>query len=126
MTKNLEKIPSQNRVSVREKKSAQETATITSRVSELLLRASSASTSGALQLLETTGEGLSEQEAANRLAKFGKNEVAHERAPHWILQLWRAFANPFIAVLVTLMLVSLITDVLMAAPADKAWSTTFQ
>lgn len=123
MTKNLEKIPSQNRVSVREKKSAQETATITSRVSELLLRASSASTSGALQLLETTGEGLSEQEAANRLAKFGKNEVAHERAPHWILQLWRAFANPFIAVLVTLMLVSLITDVLMAAPADKDWKT---
>ncbi|MFJ7204528.1 magnesium-translocating P-type ATPase [Streptomyces sp. NPDC098789] len=55
-----------------------------------------------LQDLSATCNGLTHAEAALRLERDGANVVAHERAPHWWVQLAKAFANPFIAVLVFL------------------------
>jgi len=53
--------------------------------------------------------GLAPAEATNRLALFGPNEVAHERPPAWYVQLLAGFKNPFIAVLLTLAVVSFFT-----------------
>lgn len=95
----------------------------TDRVSDRLLGASNASIEGALALLDSATAGLETAEAALRLENYGENQVAHDKAPHWLSQLWRAFANPFISVLVTLMVVSFITDVMMAKPGDQDFKT---
>ncbi|MBS1796479.1 MAG: magnesium-translocating P-type ATPase [Acidobacteria bacterium] len=68
-----------------------------------------------LTKLETTPAGLSEREAELRLARYGENEIAHEKPPHWSLQLLLAFKNTFIFLLALLALVSYLTDDLRAA-----------
>ena len=40
-----------------------------------------------LRRLATSEHGLTEAEAATRLTAAGRNEVAHERQPNWLLQL---------------------------------------
>jgi P-type Mg2+ transporter len=55
-------------------------------------------------------DGLVELDALERLAKGGPNEVAHERAPHWLVQLLVCFKNPFIIVLVTLAIIQFISS----------------
>src|SRR5579864_18524 len=71
------------------------------------------------QLLESREIGLTEAEVQEKQHQFGPNEVDHEKAPSWYVQLLQAFVNPFIGVLIVIALVSLITDVLMAAPGDR-------
>ncbi|MDU1575845.1 MAG: magnesium-translocating P-type ATPase [Pantoea sp.] len=60
--------------------------------------------------LHSQADGLSQQEAERRLAQFGPNEVAQEKAPPALLQLLMAFHNPFIYVLLALAAVSFFTD----------------
>ena len=55
-------------------------------------------------------EGLVKSEAAERLDEVGPNEVAHERPPHWLLQLLACFKNPFIIVLVVLAIIQYVTN----------------
>ncbi len=55
-------------------------------------------------------DGLDEADAAERLERDGPNEVAHEKPPHWIVQLLSAFKNPFIIVLVTLAIIQYISS----------------
>lgn len=63
-----------------------------------------------LKSFNSSREGLTVEEAAWRLTHFGRNEVAHEKAPSWIKQLLAAFNNPFIYVLMVLAAISFITD----------------
>src|SRR6478609_9197708 len=63
-----------------------------------------------LEILRTGPEGLVEAEATRRFAKDGPNEVAHDKPPHWTLQLLAAFKNPFILVLVALALIQYVSD----------------
>ncbi|MEV0672525.1 magnesium-translocating P-type ATPase [Mycobacterium sp. NPDC050441] len=56
-------------------------------------------------------DGLTIEDAAERLAVDGPNEVAHDKAPPAILQFLEAFKNPFIAVLVVLAAISSVTDI---------------
>jgi Mg2+-importing ATPase len=75
--------------------------------SEKMLTAAAARTSGqtlgaTIGKLRSSLDGLTEGDAAARLAKDGPNEVAHEKPPHWLVQLFTCFKNPFILVLVTL------------------------
>ncbi len=63
-----------------------------------------------LATLGTTPAGLDEEQISERLHRDGLNEVAHEKPPHWSLQLLRAFKNPFIVVLLVLAGVQLFTD----------------
>ena len=58
-------------------------------------------------------DGLTEDQVDDRLREFGPNEVVHEKAPVWYIQLLQAFVNPFIAVLFILVVISLITDVIL-------------
>ena len=56
----------------------------------------------ALQDVDASANGLTHAEAALRLERHGLNTVAQERAPHWSVQLGKAYWNPFIGVLVFL------------------------
>ena len=68
---------------------------------------------------ESSAEGLSVEQAAEKLKEFGLNEVHHEKAPSWLSQLFHSFVFPFNAVLVVIAIISYITDVLIANPADR-------
>lgn len=72
---------------------------------------------------DTISEGLTVTEAETRLREFGPNEVHHEKAPSWLRQLIQAFVNPFIGILVIIAVISLITDVILAAPGEKEYKT---
>jgi Mg2+-importing ATPase len=63
-----------------------------------------------LRRLETSEDGLTAADAANRLAADGANEVVHEKQPHWLLQLLATFRNPFILILAALAGISLILE----------------
>ena len=56
-------------------------------------------------------DGLTSEDAAERLAGEGPNEVAHDKAPPALLQFLEAFKNPFIAVLMVLAAISSVTDI---------------
>ncbi len=60
--------------------------------------------------LNATKEGLLNASAADRLEKDGYNEVAHDRPPHALIQLIKAFNNPFIYILGMLACISFFTD----------------
>ena len=55
-------------------------------------------------------DGLVEFDAAERLFTDGPNEVAHEKPPHWLVQLLSCFKNPFIIVLVTLAIIQYVSN----------------
>ena len=83
-----------------------------------LLNESNHSVEEKLRELRTSREGLSEDEAHDRLWKYGANEVAHELPPRWYAQLLGTLNNPFIIVLVVLAMLSIATDrVHLAGPA---------
>ncbi|MFE6686247.1 magnesium-translocating P-type ATPase [Streptomyces sp. NPDC057743] len=86
-------------------------------VGERLVGFSSSPATQVLRNTDATEHGLRQDEAAERLERFGANAVAQERAPRFFVQLAKAFWNPFILVLVAL-------DAVMAwqwlqAPADE-------
>lgn len=74
-------------------------------------------------MLESKETGLSYEEVHERQKTVGLNEIAHEKAPAWYIQFLEAFINPFIGVLIVIAVISLITDVLTAAPADRDYKT---
>ncbi|EOG4879027.1 magnesium-translocating P-type ATPase, partial [Salmonella enterica subsp. enterica serovar Montevideo] len=63
-----------------------------------------------LARLNSHRQGLTIEEASERLKVYGRNEVAHEQVPPVLVQLLQAFNNPFIYVLIALAGVSFITD----------------
>ncbi len=92
-------------------------------VSKLLAESSKMSIPETLETLNTTENGLSDAEVLARRGQYGANEVAHERPDSWYMQLAQSFVNPFIGVLFVLILISLFTDVLLAAPEDRTFKT---
>ena len=88
-----------------------------------LKKASSATREAFLKMLQSTGDGLSENDVIEKRNVFGANEIAHEKAPSWYRQLFEAFLNPFIAVLIILAIISLVTDVLFVAPGEADYKT---
>lgn len=73
--------------------------------------------------LNTDFNGLTMEEVEKKVEKYGLNQVAHEKPTPWYIQLFKAFINPFILVLLALAVVSFITDVVIAAPEDKSYTT---
>ena len=62
-----------------------------------------------LNSLDSSRNGLTDDEVEARRARSGRNEVAHEKPPTWYAELGRAFANPFNFLLTTLAIVSGVT-----------------
>src|SRR5215472_6450357 len=88
-----------------------------------LLDLATASPDEALQRLESSRSGLTEQQVEERREHYGLNEVAHEKPPTWYQELFRAFITPFNGVLFAVSIVSLFTDVIFAAPEDRSFRT---
>lgn len=88
-----------------------------------LLEASDRSIEDLLASLNTTSEGLSEDEAAERLQQYGPNEVPTRTELTLARRLWQAFINPFNVVLLVLAGVSTLTDIVLASPEEREpWS----
>lgn len=81
-----------------------------------LVEAGRVSKGHVLRDLHSRATGLTIEEAQKRLALYGPNEVAHDKPPHWFIQLLHAFVNPFNGVIATLMGVSFVVDVILADP----------
>ncbi|MGQ6176280.1 magnesium-translocating P-type ATPase [Serratia sp. IR-2025] len=60
--------------------------------------------------LKCNRNGLTQDDADERLEQFGANQVVHDKAPHALIQLIKAFNNPFIFVLMVLAAISFFTD----------------
>jgi len=63
-----------------------------------------------LQQLGTSPAGLTEEEAAARLAQFGPNEVAAEKQQGWVQRLFLAARNPLVILLTVLASLSFATQ----------------
>ena len=87
--------------------------------SKHLFSASGASREKVLAIVETSSQGLTDEEASRRLDKYGKNEVVHEKAPTWYNHLLQAFINPFVGILVILAIASFITEYIFAPPGEQ-------
>jgi Mg2+-importing ATPase len=79
------------------------------RTAELVRDAATKDISEVLQRLKTSLDGLSEEEAAERLEVFGLNEVAQERRHGWLERLWSAARNPLVILLTILATVAFAT-----------------
>jgi Mg2+-importing ATPase len=77
----------------------------------------------ALERLNASRSGLTEEQVEERLDRYGPNEVTHEKPPTWYEQLFHAFLTPFNGVLFAVSLVSLFTDVILASPEDRSFKT---
>ncbi|WP_144630995.1 magnesium-translocating P-type ATPase [Bordetella genomosp. 13] len=73
--------------------------------------------------LESTAHGLPVERAGLLRLALGPNEVGKERPLAWHTHLWRAYRNPFNLLLTLLAAVSWVTDVRLAAPDDRDWSS---
>ncbi|MGC1321039.1 MAG: magnesium-translocating P-type ATPase [Candidatus Udaeobacter sp.] len=59
--------------------------------------------------LGTTKAGLSEEEAERRLDKYGRNDIAEEKARTWVHRLFTASRNPLVILLTLLATISYVT-----------------
>lgn len=75
------------------------------------------------EMLDSGIEGITEEQVQEMLRQYGLNEVQHEKAPSWFIQLLHAFVTPFTAILVVIALISLVTDVIIAAPGESDYKT---
>ena len=79
------------------------------RTTELMRDAATCQAAELLQRLNTTPNGLSEEEAAERLEIFGPNEVAQEKTHGWLYRLWVAVRNPLVILLAVIATVTFVT-----------------
>ena len=71
---------------------------------------------------QTSNTGLTEQEIELRQTTYGKNEIIHEQKKNPFILFIKTFINPFIGVLTALALISLVIDVILAAPGEQEWT----
>ncbi len=76
-----------------------------------------------LHTLGTDPRGLTLAEAGLRQTRHGPNEIAHDKPPHWTVQLLGAFNNPFVMVLLVLAAISFLTDVYFADPGEQDYKS---
>lgn len=74
-------------------------------------------------MLNGSKEGLGPSQIAEKRKMFGLNEIQHEKAPAWYVQLFQAFVNPFIAVLMSLAVISFIMDVWLVKTPERDYKT---
>src|ERR1700744_2545340 len=79
------------------------------RTAELVRDAAAQDTAEILERLGTSSNGLSEDDAAERLDVFGPNEVAQERHHGWLERFWLASLNPLVILLTLLAVLSFAT-----------------
>lgn len=93
------------------------------KVSKNLLRLGIIQEERLLEDLDTNLNGLSNDEAKERLEKNGQNTITYSNEETVVKKLFNAFINPFSVVLIILAIVSFITDYIMASPEEKSLIT---
>ena len=78
-------------------------------ISRKLAESAYADALAALRQLETSADGLTEEEVIARRKQYGANEVAHEQQLSPLARLWDNVKNPLVILLLLLALVSYIT-----------------
>ena len=76
---------------------------------ELVHDAATKESAEVLQRLKTSPNGLTEEEAADRLEIFGPNEVAYEKKEGWLYRFYHSARNPLVILLTLLATVSFAT-----------------
>ncbi|WP_353097346.1 magnesium-translocating P-type ATPase [Tissierella praeacuta] len=92
-------------------------------VNKILQYMSSKNIDTILKELNSSLDGLSEIELDNRLSFYGHNEIVSEKRKPWYIYLLNSFVDPFILILLIIVLVSYFTDIAFAAPGEKSWMT---
>lgn len=90
---------------------------------EHLFLAATQSVKHIYSFLGSRREGLYDREASQRLKESGLNEIVTEKSNRWFILLIKAFINPFIGILMFLAVISIILDVVLAAPNEREWMT---
>jgi len=73
-----------------------------------------------LSTLKTREKGLDIVDVEMLSDQYKSNEISHEKAKPWYVQLVKAFANPFTLVLLIIASISFFTEVLLAKPSEKS------
>src|SRR5699024_8613745 len=73
--------------------------------------------------LDTSINGLSPIQAADRLDIYGSNKIVYDESKPWYLYLLRAFLDPFSLILIAIVFFSYFTDVAFVAAAEQSWAT---
>ncbi|HEY3760959.1 MAG TPA: magnesium-translocating P-type ATPase [Verrucomicrobiae bacterium] len=79
------------------------------RAADLIRDAATQEIPEVLQRLNSTPNGLKEEEAAERLEVFGPNEVGQEKQHGWLHRLWVAVRNPLVILLAVIACITLAT-----------------
>ena len=90
---------------------------------ERLLAAGRTDAAALLSKYGTTLSGFTEEQAEELRDRYGKNEIAAEKAKPLYRRVLDAFLDPFTSVLLALAVISLITDVFMQPDGQKNPST---
>lgn len=77
----------------------------------------------AYSFFNTQRSGLSPKEVEERTEEYGLNILANKKVENPIILFLKGFANPFIAVLLVLAIISLFIDVILAAPSEVDWTS---
>ncbi|WP_300490231.1 magnesium-translocating P-type ATPase [Flavobacterium sp.] len=88
-----------------------------------LCEVAKADTTTIYALLESRPEGLSEAQADEKRKVYGSNEILHEKPDPWYNQLLSAFINPFIIVLLVLLMISVVMDIILVEPGQEDYKT---
>ena len=92
-------------------------------IKERMLFASSSEAALVLAKLGTAEGGLDRARVLASRNEYGSNVVSHNKKEPLFKRIYSAFANPFTAILLTLALVSVFTDIVFAAPGEKNYAT---
>ncbi|MFB3892105.1 MAG: magnesium-translocating P-type ATPase [Phycisphaerae bacterium] len=85
------------------------------RVSPLVVQTSQLMAAAALDKLQSTSTGLTQEQVEQRLEQYGPNVVAKEKRHSWLVLLARAMVNPLVILLLALATLSYLTGDLRAA-----------
>ena len=105
------------------KNNNQTTVSSVSPVAEKLIAASKTEKDILLKEFNTSLKGYNEAIAEELREKYGRNKISHEKPKPLYKRLVDAFINPFTIVLFILVIVSVVTDIILAAPGEKKYVT---
>ena len=94
----------------------------TTRSQETKERLSFAATAEISQLfsrLETDIDGINEETVEDARDRYGNNHITHRQKETILRRFFKAFVNPFTAILAVLAIVSVFTDIIMTYPDDS-------
>ena len=77
----------------------------------------------AYSFFKTERGGLTDEEVEERFDEYGPNVLASQKIQNPVFLFLKGFANPFIAVLLVLAVISFYIDVVLADPVEKDWTS---